>query len=74
MQVGNELVEQGFTPADPPPDELIPETVRTRALHPLAYFTLWVNACPEARDILESYGFVWPVVSDEEEYEEVQQS
>jgi hypothetical protein len=62
MQVGNELVTRhGFEPSGPAPASIMRATIEGKVTHPLTYFTQFLNMCPEARELLEEHGFVWPM-------------
>lgn len=54
MELGNRLVQRGFTPAAWESD------ISTR---PIVKFTEWLNNTPEATEILAEMGIDWPVVT-----------
>lgn len=60
MDLGNGLVERGFDPSGPLPEDLRHELANDHTTYPIAVFTEWLNLHPEAREILQEIGVQWP--------------
>lgn len=71
MLLGNKLVERGFDPAYADfnnvhdAETVVCESNGRPTTEPIKFFTVWLNECPDAQEILAEMGVEWPVVKRE---------